>query len=40
MALELAGKNPAKFIFDDGVSTTTVTVQPDDGPDIAELPER
>jgi hypothetical protein len=33
MALELAGKNPAKFIFDDGVSTTTVTVQPDDGPD-------
>lgn len=33
MALELAGKNPAKFIFNDGVSETTVTIQPDDTPD-------
>ncbi len=33
MALELAGKNPAKFIFNDGVSETTVTIQPDDPPD-------
>lgn len=30
MALKLAGRNPARFEFDDGVSQTTVTVQPDD----------
>jgi len=33
MTLKLAGRNPAKFIFDDGVSETTVTIQPDDEPD-------
>lgn len=32
MALKLAGRNPAKFIFDDGVSETTVTITPDDEP--------
>jgi len=33
MALELAGRNPAKFTYKDGVSETTVTIQPDDDPD-------
>lgn len=33
MALKLAGRNPAKFEFDDGVSQTVVTIQPDDEPD-------
>jgi hypothetical protein len=33
MALKLAGRNPAKFEFTDGVSETTVTVQPDDPPE-------
>jgi hypothetical protein len=33
MALKLAGRNPARFEFDDGVSQTTVTVQPDDPPE-------
>lgn len=34
MALKLAGKNPAKFEFDDGVSQTVVTIQPDDPPEV------
>jgi hypothetical protein len=33
MVLRLAGRNPARFEFDDGVSQTTVTVQPDDDAD-------
>lgn len=33
MALKLAGRNPAKFEYNDGVSETTVTVQPDDDAD-------
>lgn len=33
MALKLAGRNPAKFLFTDGVSETTVTITPDDEPD-------
>lgn len=34
MALKLAGRNPARFEFDDGVSQTTVIIQPDDPPDV------
>lgn len=33
MALKLTGRNPARFEFDDGVSQTTVIIQPDDQPD-------
>lgn len=33
MTLKLTGRNPARFEFDDGVSQTTVTIQPDDDAD-------
>jgi hypothetical protein len=34
MAVKLTGRNPARFEFNDGVSQTTVIIQPDDPPDI------
>lgn len=36
MALKLAGRNPAKFTYSDGVSETTVTIQPDDPPEAVQ----
>jgi hypothetical protein len=33
MALRLAGRNPARFEYDDGVSQTIVVIAPDDEPD-------
>lgn len=36
MALKLAGRNPAKFVNDDGMSETTVTIQPDDSPEVVQ----